>query len=74
MFFFFFLGVVHKSGKQAREHLPEGQPLVQLFEEVTVKLIYRVNVRKKEGHQAFGHGIFFDYSTAEPLEVEDKGQ
>lgn len=37
-----------------------------------MKLIYRVNVRKKEGHQAFGHGVFFDYSTAEPLEVEDK--
>lgn len=72
---FLYITSVHKSGntnKQAKVHLPESQPLVQLLEKVSVKLVYRVDVRKKEAHQAFGHGVFFDYSTAEPLEVEDK--
>lgn len=72
---FLYITSVHNSGnpnKQAQEHLPESQPLVQLLEEVSVKLVYRVDVRKQEAHQAFGHGVLFDHSTAEPLEVEDK--
>lgn len=55
-----------------REHLPESQPLVQLPEEASMELIDGVDVREQEGHQAFGHGVFFDHSAAEPLEAGDR--
>lgn len=32
-----------------------------------MELINRVNVGEEEGHQAFGHGVFFDDSAAKPL-------
>lgn len=32
-----------------------------------MELVDGVDVGEEEGHQAFGHGVFFDHSAAEPL-------
>lgn len=50
-----------------QKHLPESQSLVQFLQETSVELVDGVDVGEQEGHQAFGHGVFFDHSTTEPL-------
>lgn len=36
-----------------------------------MELINGVDVGEEEGHKTFRHGVFFDNSTAEPLEAKD---
>lgn len=57
----------HRERDTCGEHLPESQPLVQLLEEAPVELVDGVDVGEEEGHQGFGHGVFFDHGAAEPL-------
>lgn len=61
------------GGKKSTKKLPESQPLVQLLQEASVELVDGVDVGEEEGHQAFGHGVFFNHSATEPLE-EENGQ
>lgn len=39
-----------------------------------MELVDGVDVGEEEGHQAFGHGVFFDHSAAEPLGAREGRQ